>query len=477
MKHFHAAVVATLMAGGLLVSTTALANGALTVTLADYNSAQVGANSNVIRVPEGDTINSVYYEAVYSIAPSTKLEANSLLTITLPTGFTFFTNPQLYFIQYGGSGGVDATLHAGGVGFQTATFQITADASPGGVFIYPSFEVQTPAAFSSAFGGNPYPLSVQATGNANPNNNDASPVSQPAFTHAVGSLPNTITPGGGLINLAFPFHGNQFVAGGNDGKTIQGAGSVATFDIITETHDPFNGNVNVLTAAGGLNSLAPGDTANVLVEGYFNGIASAYATTSAAACQTTVPAGSTVGTITPTSLSFSGLLINTPVQICIIPNGVMWADTQPYVYEYSAGAGVTDFFGGLAQTTANNFFTYSTTPTVTILQGTPQRAPINTSYATPLKVKVTDPADGNSPLTGIDVVFTSPYYYSNSPSGTVSGGVGTDSSGVATVSGSANSVICSYPVRAQVGGAQVLFVLTNEPDASDDILFCYDFDE
>lgn len=465
---------ATLIAGCLLAAGHAFANGTLTVTLADYNSAQVAANSNVITVPEGSTINSVYYEAVYTIAAGTKLEANSLLTVTLPAGFTFFTNPQLYFIQYGGA---DATLHAGGAGFQTATFQITADALPGGVYVYPAFEVQTPAAFSAPFSSGTYSLSMQATGNANSNNNDPSPVSQPAFAHAVGSLPNTITPGGGQIDLAFPFHGNQFVAGGNDGKTIQGSGSVATFDIVTETNDPFNGNVNVLTAAGGLNSLAPGDTADVVIEGYFNGIGSAYANTSAAACQASIPAGSNVGTVTSTTISFSGLKINTPAQICIIANGVMWANTQPYVYTYSAGAGVTDFFGGLAQTTANNFFTYSTTPTVTILQGTPQRAAINASYPTPLKVKVTDPSDGNSPLVGIDVVFTSPYYYSGGPSGTISGGVGTDGSGVATVSGSANSVICSYPVRAQVGGSQVLFVLTNEPDASNDILFCYGFEQ
>lgn len=44
----------------------------------------------------------------------------------------------------------------------------------------------------------------------------------------------------------------------------------------------------------------------------------------------------------------------------MIPDGVnpMHQGTSPYVYTYSVASG-TDFFGGLAQTTAGNFYTYS----------------------------------------------------------------------------------------------------------------------
>lgn len=457
------------------------ANGTLSVTLADYNSAQVAANNGVVTVPEGSTINGVYYQAKYTLTSGTELEANSLVTVTLPTGFTFVTNPSLYFTQFGGA---DSTLIAGGTGFGSAKFQISSAVTSGDVYVYPSFEVNSNGALSSQFGGSPLLLGIQATGNAASANNDAAPVTQPAFAHAVGSLPDTVSPGGGQIDLAFPYYGNQFVPGGIDGKTAQGSGSIATFAIDTETNDPFNGNAVVLNAVGGLNALVPGDSADITIDGFFNGIGQAYATATAGVCQTTIPSGATVGTVTNTTVSFTGIPINTPVQMCIIPDAVMWEGDGPYVFTYKAHSGVTDFFGGLSQTTAGNFYTYSPSPTITVLGGTPQHTHVNTAFGAALSVKVTDAS--SNPLVGINVLFAPPYLYGDGPSASFAGGetgssgsnsVGTNASGIATTGTvTANSIACNYVVKAKVGAAAAPFYLQNVPTGVNDLIFCQKFE-
>lgn len=465
----------------------AFANGALTVTLADYNSAQVKANGNVVTVPYGSTLgsSSTYYEAVYQLTSGTQLEANSLFTVTLPAGFTFATAPQLYFTQYGGA---DATLYSGGVGFQSATFQIDNlhPVTSGYVYVYPAFEMNTPASFSTQFGGSPVSLSVQAHGNAAPANNDSSPVAQPAFVHAVGSLPDTNASGGGQIDLTYPSYGQSFVAGGNDGKTTVDSGSVAEFSIVTETNDPFNGNALVLSANGGLNQLVPGDSVSITVNGFFNGIFAAYADSTLGPCQSTIPGGAIPGTVSQSSISFSGILINTPVQICILPNGTMWAGYQPYVFTYAPGPGVTDFYGGLSQTTAGNYFTYSTSAseTITILSGTPQLASNPSTLCTPLRAQVEDTSRGKF-LNGIDVIFSAPYTYNPPtpyPSGTFvntfgSTSVGgTDANGIASAPAfQPNTTAGSYTVTATVGSVQVGFALTNDAIAND-FVYCNGFE-
>ncbi len=418
-----------------MIDRNAFANGTFAVILADYNSAQVAENDYVVTVPEYTTINGIFYNSAYTLTAGTKLEAGSLLTLTLPAGFTFNTVPSLCFFQFDD---YDVNLISGGVGSQSLTFQIVTAVTDTAytVIVYPSFKINTPTSFASSYGGNSLALSIQATGNATAANNDPNPVSQPAFQHAVGSLPDTITPGGGQITLANPYYGDQFVAGGSDGNTIMDSGSVATFAIVTETTDPFNqivydGNsvdVPVLSPNGALNTLDPSDTANITVEGYFNGIGLAYADTTAGACQDAIPSGTGMytGTVTNRSISFSGIPINTPVQICIIPFGVMWANNLPYVYTYSAGAGVTDYFGGLAQTTAGNFYTYEAAPTTVleVLAGSPQSTTVNSGFCTPLGVKVYDTSTTPAyPLKGIDVIFTAP---SSGQSGNFADGVDCD---------------------------------------------------
>ncbi len=458
-----------------MIDRNAFANGTFTVTLADYNSAQVAENNYVVTVPEGSTIppsTGTYYQARYTLTNGTQLEAGSLLTVTLPTGFTFATKPQLYYAT------TETNPHSGGVGSQTVTFQIATAITTGSLYLYPPFDMHTPTGFASPFGGNTFPLSIQATGNAAPANNDPSPLSQPAFTHAVGSLPDTITPGSGQITLANPYFGDQFVASGN---TIADSGFVATFAINTETNDPFNSNAVVLSPAGTLNALEPGDTTDITVEGDFKGIGLAYAdTTTGVLCKSAIPGSAVTGTVTDSSISFSGILINTPVQICIIPFGVMWASNLPYVYTYSAGAGVTDYFGGLAQTTANNFYTYQAAPTtvVEVVAGSPQHATVGTGFCTPLAVKVYDTSTTPAyALTDIDVILKAP---NSGQSGTFAGSgnsirAGTNAGGIAVSGFSANATPGIYTVTANVGAVQGVFGLTNDPGVSDQF-FCNGFE-
>lgn len=480
-----------------------MANGTFSVTLADYNSAQVAQSGGVVTYPVYSTVNSIFYNAVYTITTGTTLEVGSNLTVTLPTGFTFNTTPSLYFFY---SGGYAYPVSGSGQGYRSAIFSVPANEAAGStVIIYPAFSVNSGTALSSQFGGSPLPLSIQATGNATAGNNDASPVSAAAFTHAVGSLPDTITPGGspngsfsgtGYIDLSNPYYGDQFAASGN---TVADSGLVAVFAINTETADPFNTlssppfppstTAPVLSPSGAANSLAAGDTANITINGYFNGIGLVYANTNTSGnCQGSIPGGTGVYTGTVAvgyrSISFTGIPINTPVQICMIPYGVMWASNQPYVYTYSAGAGVTDFFGGLSQTTAYNFYSYNapSTTVVSVVAGSPQKTTVGSGFCTPLAVQVYDTSTTPSyPLQGIDVIFAAP---TSGQSGTFtvtsnsygnSSFVGTDARGIAATGFTANSTAGIYTVTANVGSTQGLFGLTNQPGVSD-YIFCSGFE-
>jgi CubicO group peptidase (beta-lactamase class C family) len=95
--------------------------------------------------------------------------------------------------------------------------------------------------------------------------------------------------------------------------------------------------------------------------------------------------------------------------------------------------------------------------------GTPQTAPVNTAFAAPSRVTVTD-AFGE-PLPGVAVTFAAP---ASGPSGTFAGSpsVVTDAQGVATAPAfTANGVAGSYTVTAMVGGLSAPFALTNVIDS------------
>ena len=242
-------------------------------------------------------------------------------------------------------------------------------------------------------------MTFQSTNNLTSSNNDTAPVSVPVFQHAVGSPPNTITPGSGLINTGSTPPATQFVP---SGATIATSGQVATFAINTELNDPFNANAPVLKPNGLANSLNPADTADVTVEGDFHGIAKAYADPTITTCASAVPAGSITGTVTTGSLIFTGMVINRPYQLCMIPDGVnqLDASTTPYVYTYAASSGVTDYFGGLAQTTANNFYSYAGPPLPQVAFS-PSAIPPDGATQSSLTVTIINPGQNSTALTGV----------------------------------------------------------------------------
>ena len=332
-----------------LTGTDAFAKGMVTAPLADYNSAQVLAAGGNVTVPFG----AILANAVYTVAAGTQLEVGSSFTITLPSGFQFTSLPSVT-----GPGSTTFPFLSGGIGSNSVTFKVSTTSVPaGGTVSIGSFSVSGATALEGQFGGNALSMTFQATNNVNAGNNDNAPIPVPVFTHAVGSLPDTITPGSGQINLASTPPGTQFVP---NGATIATSGLVATFAINTELNDPFNSNAPVLKANGLANTLNSSDTVTITVQGKFTGIATAYASPTVTTCASGVPGGAITGTVTSTSLTFTGVTINTPMQICMVPDGVtlMQEMTTPFIYTYSAGTS-TDFFGGLSQTTAGNFYTYN----------------------------------------------------------------------------------------------------------------------
>jgi hypothetical protein len=296
---------------------------------------------------------------------------------------------------------------SGGVGSNSCQYKINGgNISAGQTISVGPFGVAGATALESAFGGNPLAMTFQSTNNSTSNNNDTAPVSVPVFAHAVGSLPDTITPGSGFINTGSSPPATQFVPGG---ATIATSAQVATFAINTELNDPFNSNAPVLSPNGTANSLNPADTANVTVSGPFGGIAKAYADPTITTCASTVPAGSIAGTVTATSLTFNSVPINTPVQICMIPDGVnqLIPSSNPFVYGYAAGSGVTDFFGGLSQTTANNFYSYAGPPLPQVAFS-PSAIPPDGATKSLMTVTINNPGHNSNALTGVAFSDTLP---------------------------------------------------------------------
>jgi len=157
----------------------------VTANIADYNAAEVKTAGDIVTVPYG--------LATYTLISGT-LEVNSRFTVTLPTGFSFSSQPALT-----DTGTANFTLAAGGIGAQSATFTVTtAPLLPSQSATLTSFAVQgvtaletlTPAAVA-------LPITMQATNNAEIENNDPKPLSAPAFA----SEPGVEALYGGLTNL------------------------------------------------------------------------------------------------------------------------------------------------------------------------------------------------------------------------------------------------------------------------------------
>jgi hypothetical protein len=382
----------------VLGCTEGLAKGTATAPVADYNSAQVAAANGVVTVPFG----GILAKPVYTVSAGTLAQINSNFTITLPSGFTFVNIPTLT-----GPGGATFSPVSGGATSNFCEYKIGGvNIAAGQTISVGSFEVAGATALESQFGGNVLPMTFQSTNNGIASNNDTAPLSVPVFQSAVGSLPDTISPGSGFINTGSTPPATQFVP---NGATIATSAQVATFAINTELQDPFNANAPVLSPNGTANSLNPADTANITVDGDFHGIGAAYADPTVTTCASTVPAGSFTGPITASSLTFNAVPINTPVQICMIPDGVNQIDasTNPFVYTYSAGNGVTDYFGGLSQTTANNFYSYAGPP-IPQVAFSPSAIPPDGTTQSSMTVTILNPAHNSVALTGVAFSNTLP---------------------------------------------------------------------
>ena len=113
----------------------------------------------------------------------------------------------------------------------------------------------------------------------------------------------------------------------------------------------------------------------------------------------------------------------------------------------------------LSASTSSGFFQYSPSPPSLGTSGTPQSTLVGTAFANPLQVILTDLL-GN-PMANQTVTFTAP---GSGPSATLSATtVLTNSSGVASVTATANLIAGNYSVTASVSGLTAFFNLTNLP--------------
>jgi hypothetical protein len=122
---------------------------------------------------------------------------------------------------------------------------------------------------------------------------------------------------------------------------------------------------------------------------------------------------------------------------------------------------VTASVAGVATPATFNLTNLAGLPaSVVATAGTPQTTTINTAFAIPLQVMVTD-ADGN-PVSGVEVDFAAP---GSGASATLPASATTDGSGVASVIATANATAGSYSVTASVAGVATpaSFDLTNTP--------------
>jgi hypothetical protein len=383
-----ASIVALVVA---LSGTNGFAKGVVTAPLADFNSAQVAEANGVVTVPFGGII----AKPVYTVSTGTQAQVGSSFTITLPSGFMFAGIPAL-----SGPGGTTITLTSCASDGNSCVYVIGGAAITAGETISVGpFAVAGATALESPVIGSPLAMTFQSTGNPTSSNNDTAPLSVPVFANAGGSFPDTITPGSGFINTGSTPPATQFVPGG---ANIATSAQVATYAINTELQDPFNSNAPVLTPSGTANSLNPADTVIITVLGDFHGIAKAYADPTVATCAGAVPAGAFSATVTTASLTFNSVPINTPVQICMIPDGVnqLDASTNPYVYNYEASSGVADFLGGLEQTTNTNFYSYAGPPLPQVAFS-PSAIPPDGTTQSSMTVTIFNPGHNSFALTGV----------------------------------------------------------------------------
>jgi hypothetical protein len=274
--------------------------------------------------------------ATYRVNSGT-LEINSRFTVTLPSGFTFGSQPSLNT-----TAATSFTLLIGGVGAQSATFVVgPAPVTPGNSATFNTFSVQGATALEVPIPvAGALPISVQSTNNAQVNNNDLQPLSKGAFAAEPGAS-DVFVGAIQFVDLGAPSFGTEFGTGGGfDSLTAVLSATAVSAELV----DAATQSVPVITPTGAPNSLSTGDTFTLSMAGLFNGIKTAFVGTGSD-CQTPLPG--TTGTVTPLLETFTGVPINGEAFFCETSAGTGLLQQNPQGFtNVTVTAGTsTDFLG------------------------------------------------------------------------------------------------------------------------------------
>jgi|HubBroStandDraft_1064217.scaffolds.fasta_scaffold00005_114 hypothetical protein len=310
-----------------------------TANIADYNAAQVATANAILTVPGG--------LATYSVnAGGGSLEINSRFTISLPTGFTFGSQPSL-----SDTGTSTFTLFGGGIGSQTATFVVgVAPLAAGQSATLNTFSVQGATALENPIPvANALPITAQSTNNAEIDNNDVVPRLAGAFASEPGAT--AIFVGAiQFIDLNAPTFGELFLSSPDTATIV-----IAATAIEAETVDAATGSVAVLTPTAALNSLSTSDTATMVMPGNFNGITAAFVSTTSD-CLNPIA----TGTATATTLTFPGIPIGREEFFCMTASGTTLLQQNTAGFNPSLQPGTsTDFLGGAVINEFPGIITYT----------------------------------------------------------------------------------------------------------------------
>jgi hypothetical protein len=352
MKKLDALAASAVALSAALATGGAQAHGTLAVTTANYNAASVTAAAGVITVPWGGVASAVYAVTTLSGGATTSLEVNSRFTVTLPAGFSFASSPSLST-----GGGITSTaLIAGGIGSQTATFQIGAPAvaggntplGVGGTLALNQVSVQGATALETP--GAALQITEQSTNNAEVLNNDPTPIFPsngvpPPFTFTsdsgvLAAFTQTVL---NFVDLTPPSLGTLFTVN-------PGAPPFTDTPTVDIGHITLTGSGS-LAANGSTAIISTTDTATITIAGFFNGIK----TTFSALHNTVTPAST--GTATATSITIPAVATTFPgSDIFITATGTTFlqANNGNFTAAYAPSTGVTDFLGGTVTSTANS---------------------------------------------------------------------------------------------------------------------------
>ncbi len=266
--------------------------GTISGRLADYNVAAVANASGALTVPGA----TVIYTA------TTTITIGASFIVTLPTGFSFASNPTLF----NGSGPSTFTVASGGSGNASITYTVAnADVQIADNLILGTFSVTGATALATlAPQASALPVTMQAVGT------DVAPLSFPAFASAPGVYVQTV----GAVQFTDPLvQGRQFKASPDSFTAVW-----AVILVSAQTTDLARGSAPVLGANGLNNTISGGDSYTATFFSKFRGYGQAFGS-STSNCLNPTP--SSQGYVTNTSISMTNFPVNTPVFICVTGSG------------------------------------------------------------------------------------------------------------------------------------------------------------